>query len=393
MRKSTPCSFGVIGQSWQRSRIFRSVTPSSTPPGDRGSAFTRPVTSSVDSCVAPRRGFPYGLGHVGLRDDALQVAAPVAQDEKPDLPALPPVVEPPLEGDGLADMRREIGDRKRVFQVSLYFGIRIRQPFRTTVACERRRSFRFLAWLASASSCGTSWERRSRVSFSSSFASASTSCLSYFLRTDGVERHVALGEVRRHLPCGGRHTASRTLTLDEVGLVYAALHSRCRWRVEAVSFSGVDFLGIEDMLSDDERAVRDLVRDFVDDDVLPIIEECAYEGPFPEGARPEDGGDEPLRIHDRRVRSPGPEQRRLRPHGAGARARRLRAALVRLRPVRRSSCIPIYTYGSKEQKDRWIPALAKGESDRLLRPDRARLRLEPGAGCVRSRRRTGTTGS
>ena len=53
MRKSTPCSFGVIGQSRQRSRTFTSVTPSSTPPGERGSAFTRPVTSSVDSCVAP----------------------------------------------------------------------------------------------------------------------------------------------------------------------------------------------------------------------------------------------------------------------------------------------------------------------------------------------------
>ena len=48
-----------------------------------------------------------------------------------------------------------------------------------------------------------------------------------------------------------------------------------------MSFSGVDFLGIEDMLSEDERAVRDLVRDFVDQDVLPIIEECAYEGRFP----------------------------------------------------------------------------------------------------------------
>src|SRR5450756_1910606 len=48
-----------------------------------------------------------------------------------------------------------------------------------------------------------------------------------------------------------------------------------------VGFSGVDFLGIEDMLSEDERAVRDLVRGFVDEDVLPIIEQCAYEGRFP----------------------------------------------------------------------------------------------------------------
>src|SRR5438132_14311923 len=48
-----------------------------------------------------------------------------------------------------------------------------------------------------------------------------------------------------------------------------------------VGFPGVDYLGIDDMLSEDERAVRDLVRDFVDNDVLPIIEDCAYEGRFP----------------------------------------------------------------------------------------------------------------
>src|ERR1019366_9728376 len=133
------------------------------------------------------RGFPHGLGHVGLRDDALEIPAPVAQDQEPDLPALPPVVEPSLEGDGPADMRLETGNRQRVFQESLsYFGIRTRQLFRTTVACESRRSLRFLVWLASASSCGTVWARRSRTSFSSSFARASTSCLSYFLRLTGL---------------------------------------------------------------------------------------------------------------------------------------------------------------------------------------------------------------
>src|SRR5512135_3241217 len=52
-------------------------------------------------------------------------------------------------------------------------------------------------------------------------------------------------------------------------------------RRRRVGFPGVDYLGIDEMLSDDERAVRDLVRGFVDEEVLPIIEECAYEGRFP----------------------------------------------------------------------------------------------------------------
>ncbi len=39
---------------------------------------------------------------------------------------------------------------------------------------------------------------------------------------------------------------------------------------------------------------------------------------------------------------------------------------------------PIFAYGSEAQKDYWLPRLASGEADRLLRPDRAGLRLQPG---------------
>ena len=37
---------------------------------------------------------------------------------------------------------------------------------------------------------------------------------------------------------------------------------------------------------------------------------------------------------------------------------------------------PIYTFGSDEQKNAWLPALASGEEARLLRTNRARLRLQ-----------------
>ena len=39
---------------------------------------------------------------------------------------------------------------------------------------------------------------------------------------------------------------------------------------------------------------------------------------------------------------------------------------------------PIYAFGSEEQRRRWLPAMASGEIDRLLRPDRGRRRLRPG---------------
>jgi glutaryl-CoA dehydrogenase len=128
-----------------------------------------------------------------------------------------------------------------------------------------------------------------------------------------------------------------------------------------VSFSGVDFLGIEDMLSDDEKAVRDLVRDFVDAEVLPIIEECAYEGRFPKELIPQMAA---MNLFGSTIPDyglPGLNNvayglitQELERGDSGLRSFvSVQSALV---------MFPIYTYGSKEQKDRWIPALAKGEA-------------------------------
>ena len=43
-----------------------------------------------------------------------------------------------------------------------------------------------------------------------------------------------------------------------------------------------DFYAIDSALSEEERAVRDSVRRFVDERVLPIIGDCYVEGRFPE---------------------------------------------------------------------------------------------------------------
>ncbi|MGH7632406.1 MAG: acyl-CoA dehydrogenase family protein, partial [Gemmatimonadaceae bacterium] len=42
-----------------------------------------------------------------------------------------------------------------------------------------------------------------------------------------------------------------------------------------------DFYSIDSVLSEEERAVRDSVRQFVNDRVLPVIGECYVEGRFP----------------------------------------------------------------------------------------------------------------
>ena len=46
-------------------------------------------------------------------------------------------------------------------------------------------------------------------------------------------------------------------------------------------FVGVDFYRIDDLLTDEERMVRDTVRRFVDERVIPIIDKHFEEATFP----------------------------------------------------------------------------------------------------------------
>ena len=52
-------------------------------------------------------------------------------------------------------------------------------------------------------------------------------------------------------------------------------------------FKGVDFYRIDDLLSDEERMVRDTVRRFVDERVVPIIDKHFEEATFPSALIPE----------------------------------------------------------------------------------------------------------
>ena len=51
-----------------------------------------------------------------------------------------------------------------------------------------------------------------------------------------------------------------------------------------------DFYNIDSALSEEERAVRDTIRAFVDEKVMPIIGDCYIEGRFRKSSSP-DGGD------------------------------------------------------------------------------------------------------
>ncbi len=42
----------------------------------------------------------------------------------------------------------------------------------------------------------------------------------------------------------------------------------------AIKFRGVDFIDFDSLLDDDERLVRDNTRKFIEENLIPIIEQC-----------------------------------------------------------------------------------------------------------------------
>src|SRR5438876_9450911 len=49
----------------------------------------------------------------------------------------------------------------------------------------------------------------------------------------------------------------------------------------AIKFRGVDFFEFDSLLTGDERLVRDTARKFIEDNLIPVIEECNRAGRFP----------------------------------------------------------------------------------------------------------------
>jgi glutaryl-CoA dehydrogenase len=47
------------------------------------------------------------------------------------------------------------------------------------------------------------------------------------------------------------------------------------------SFAGVDFIDFDSQLNDEEKLVRQTARQFVDNEIVPIIEKHSREGTFP----------------------------------------------------------------------------------------------------------------
>jgi glutaryl-CoA dehydrogenase len=127
------------------------------------------------------------------------------------------------------------------------------------------------------------------------------------------------------------------------------------------SFSGVDYLELDSLLTDEEKLARQTARQFVDDQILPIIEECNREGRFPKelipqmaelgffGASLEGYGCAGMSNVEY-----GLVTQELERGDSGLRSFvSVQSALV---------MYPIHAFGSDEQKNKWLPLMQQGKA-------------------------------
>jgi glutaryl-CoA dehydrogenase len=128
----------------------------------------------------------------------------------------------------------------------------------------------------------------------------------------------------------------------------------------AFKFQGFDFLHLDTSFTEEELLVRRTAREFVDASVVPIIEECFREGRFPRELVPTMGE---LGFYGANIDGYGCAgmsnveyglvMQELERGDSGLRSFvSVQSALV---------MYPIFTFGSDEQKNTWLPALATGE--------------------------------
>ncbi|HXA28827.1 MAG TPA: acyl-CoA dehydrogenase family protein [Candidatus Angelobacter sp.] len=120
-----------------------------------------------------------------------------------------------------------------------------------------------------------------------------------------------------------------------------------------------DLYSVDDLLGDDERLVRDTVRSFVRDQVLPLIGEHFEAGTFPRELIPAIAQLGLLGMHLDGYGCAGASA-----VAYGVACEELEAGDSGLRSfvsVQGSlAMFPIHAYGSEEQKQRWLPEMAAG---------------------------------
>jgi glutaryl-CoA dehydrogenase len=126
-------------------------------------------------------------------------------------------------------------------------------------------------------------------------------------------------------------------------------------------FNGVDYYNLTELLTDDEKLVQKSVRDFVDEKVIPIIEQHYQDATFPMDLIPKLGElgvfgitlPEKYGCANLNNVAYGLAMQELERGDSGLRSfASVQSSLV---------MYPIFTFGNEEQKSKWLPKLASGD--------------------------------
>jgi glutaryl-CoA dehydrogenase len=125
-------------------------------------------------------------------------------------------------------------------------------------------------------------------------------------------------------------------------------------------FQAFDFLHLDSSFTEDELLVRRTARDFVEDNLIPIIEDCFREGRFPRELVPLMGE---LGFYGANLEGYGCAGMSNVEYGLVMQELERGDSGLRSFVSVQSGLVmyPIYTFGSPEQKNAWLPALATGE--------------------------------
>jgi glutaryl-CoA dehydrogenase len=128
------------------------------------------------------------------------------------------------------------------------------------------------------------------------------------------------------------------------------------------AYRGLDYMHLDELLTEEERMVRDTTRDFVSEHVMPVIGDACEKAEFPRQLIPmvaELGLLGPTLPEEYGCAGMGPVAyglicQELERGDSGVRSFvSVQGSLV---------MYPIFTYGTEEQKRRWLPRMAKGEA-------------------------------
>jgi glutaryl-CoA dehydrogenase len=126
-------------------------------------------------------------------------------------------------------------------------------------------------------------------------------------------------------------------------------------------FQPLDFLQLDTLLTEDERLIRDNTRAFVEDNVIPIIEQCNREARFPRELVPKMGE---LGFFGATIDGYGCAGLNNVEYGLLTQELERGDSGLRSFVSVQSALVmyPIHAFGSEDQKNLWLPKLATGEN-------------------------------